>query len=79
MSRHSYVHATPGLLAACVTFIVLASSASAETLILNCTPVGDSHTFRVTVDPTLGIVSNEGGHSGRRWAALVTDKDIAWN
>lgn len=68
-----------GFMATCVAFMVLASNASAEILDFNCTLAGDSHSFRLTIDPTMGLVSNEGGNNGRRWAARVTEKDIAWD
>jgi hypothetical protein len=38
-----------------------------------------SSNFRLTVDSASGLVSNESSMSGRRWAALVGDKDVTWN
>ena len=58
---------------------VLALNASAETLNLNCAGTGGSSAFRLALDPTIDLVSNEGSLSGRRWAARANDKSITWD
>jgi hypothetical protein len=79
MSRGSYTQVRSGLLVGCVAFMVLASSASAEPLNFTCASADSSDTFRVTTDLSSDLISNEGGQSGRRWAAHVTDKDVTWD
>ena len=54
-------------------------AASAETLDLTCTSADSSHSWHLTVDLTSGLVSNDAGGSGRRWAARVTGNDISWD
>ena len=53
--------------------------ASAEALDLSCTNADGSESYRLTVDLSSGLVSNGASRSGRRWAAVVNDKDITWD
>jgi hypothetical protein len=56
-----------------------ASFARAETLDLACSTADGSRAYHVTIDLAAGLVSNEAGRSARRWAAVVTDKDVTWD
>jgi hypothetical protein len=79
LSLHVYIRANTGSLAFCAAFLTFTASASAETFDLNCARAAGSSAFRLTVDSGAGVVSNEGGLSGRRWPALVSDKDVIWD
>ena len=57
----------------------LGGSASAETLDLTCVNTDGSHSYRVAIDLESGLVSNGAGYDVRRWPAVVSDKDVAWD
>ena len=61
MPLHEYIRANTGLFSFCVALLTFTANASAEALDLNCAGAGGSSTFRLTVDPATGLVSNGGG------------------
>jgi hypothetical protein len=79
LSLHVYIRANTGRLAFWAVVLTFTASASAETLDLNCARAAGSSAFRLIVDSGAGLVSDEGGPSGRRWAARVDDKNIIWD
>jgi hypothetical protein len=57
----------------------LPSRAFAETLDLNCLNADGSQSYHVAIDLGSGLVSNGAGYNARRWAAVVSDKEVAWD
>jgi non-canonical (house-cleaning) NTP pyrophosphatase len=53
--------------------------AHAETVALACTTADGSRTYRIEIDLAAGLVFNEAGYAARRWAAVVSDKDVTWD
>lgn len=68
-----------GGLAASLLSIMMSGVAAAETLEMTCAAAGGSDGHRLTVDLGTGLVSNDAGGSGRRWAARVTGTEVTWD
>lgn len=77
MYRHYWIRV--GIVMMVFGWVIQAPAAVADSLELSCATAGGSHTFALSVDLSTGLVSNQGGYSGRRWARRVTDDDVTWN
>ena len=58
---------------------VWTSGASAETLDLSCMPADSTQVHHIVVDLSSGLVFNDSDRGSRRWAAVITDKDVTWD
>lgn len=77
MQRHGAIFG--GLAMALFVSGGLPARASAEILDFNCLNADGSQSYHVAIDLASGLVSNGAGYSARRWAAVVSDKDVTWD
>jgi hypothetical protein len=64
---------------AALAVLFMAGKAGAETLELTCTLADTGDRRPLAIDLGTGLVSNGMGYNARRWAARITDSEIAWD
>ncbi len=56
-----------------------AGASSAEMLNFACSAPDNAHAYRLAIDLDSDLIASDSGQGARRWAAIITDKDVSWD
>jgi hypothetical protein len=70
---------SPAFFLGVVVLTGFASATAADTLDLACNSPDKAHDYRLFIDLASGLISSDAGQGARRWAAIITDKDVSWD